>query len=65
MRNAELTRLGKQHEFFFYAGAPHGFNRNGWDGYRPEADATSWARTLDFFKKHLGEMTTKKAAATR
>jgi carboxymethylenebutenolidase len=63
--DAELTRLGKQHEFFFYAGAPHGFNRNGWDGYRPEADATSWARTLDFFKKHLGEMTTKKAATAR
>ena len=61
--DAELTRLGKQHEFFFYAGAPHGFNRQGWDGYRPEADATSWARTLEFFKKHLSAVAGQKAAA--
>ncbi len=60
---AELTRLGKQHEFFFYSGAPHGFNRQGWDGYRPEADATSWARTLEFFKKHLSGVAGQKAAA--
>jgi carboxymethylenebutenolidase len=61
--DAELTRLGKQHEFFFYVGAPHGFNRQGWDGYRPEADATSWARTLEFFKKHLPVVAEQKAAA--
>ena len=61
--DAELIRLGKQHEFFFYAGAPHGFNRQGWDGYRPEADATSWARTLEFFKKHLSGVAGQKAAA--
>jgi len=61
--DAELIRLGKQHEFFFYAGAPHGFNRQGWDGYRPEADATSWARTLEFFKKHLSAVAGQKAAA--
>lgn len=61
--DAELTRLGKEHEFFFYAGAPHGFNRSGWDGYRPEMDKTSWARSLEFFKKHLAEDITRKAAA--
>jgi len=60
---AELTKLGKKHEFFYYADAPHGFNRSGWHGYRPEADTTSWARTLDFFKQHLGEVSTKQAAA--
>ncbi|HEY7219365.1 MAG TPA: dienelactone hydrolase family protein, partial [Candidatus Binatia bacterium] len=60
---AELTKLGKPHEFFFYADAPHGFNRSGWKGYRPEADATSWARTLEFFAKHLGSTATTKVAA--
>ena len=57
--DAELTRLGKPHEFFFYADSPHGFNRSGWKGYRPEADATSWARTLEFFQQHLGETSRK------
>jgi carboxymethylenebutenolidase len=61
--DAELTRLGKEHQFFFYASAPHGFNRQGWDGYRPEADTASWARTLEFFRKHLGDAGTRKAAA--
>jgi carboxymethylenebutenolidase len=61
--DAELTKLSKDHDFFFYAGAPHGFNRQGWNGYRPEADAASWARTLDFFKKHLTQEQHKKAAA--
>jgi len=46
--DAELTRLGKPHEFYFYPNAGHAFNRKGWDGYRPEADAASWPRTLDF-----------------
>jgi len=63
--DAELTRLGKSHEFFFYPGAGHAFNRKGWDGYRPDADAASWPRTLDFFKKHLVDVLTKKAAAAR
>jgi carboxymethylenebutenolidase len=61
--DAELTKLGKAHQFFFYAGAPHGFNRSGWDGYKPDHDATSWARTLDFFAKHLGIVATQRAAA--
>jgi carboxymethylenebutenolidase len=60
--DAELTRLGKVHEFFFYDDAPHGYNRKGWKGYRPEADATSWARSLEFFAKHLGASTAKRSA---
>jgi carboxymethylenebutenolidase len=60
--DAELTRLGKAHEFFFYDDAPHGFNRKGWKGYRPEADATSWSRSLEFFAKHLGASAAKRAA---
>ena len=61
--DAELTKFGKEHEFFFYANAPHGFNRNRWDGYRPQADTISWARTLDFFGKHLGDVSAANAAA--
>lgn len=62
---AELTRLGKAHEFFFYPGAGHAYNRKGWDGYRADADAASWLRTLDFFRKYLVEATSEKAAAAR
>ena len=51
--DAELTRLGKAHQFFFYADAPHGFNRSGWNGYRPEADTASWARTFGIFPATL------------
>jgi carboxymethylenebutenolidase len=61
--DAELSRLGKAHEFFFYAEAPHGFNKSGWNGYKPEHDKTSWARTLEFFSKHLGAAAEKKIAA--
>jgi carboxymethylenebutenolidase len=61
--DAELRRLGKEHEFFFYADAPHGFNRSGWKGYKPDHDKTSWTRTLDFFGKHIGGADAKKAAA--
>lgn len=60
--DAELNKLGKEHQFFFYPAAPHGFNRQGWDGYRPEADIDSWARTLAFFAKHLNETPFKKTA---
>ena len=61
--DAELRRLGKDHEFFFYPDAPHGFNRSGWKGYKSDHDKTSWARTLTFFSKHLGGADAKKAAA--
>ena len=63
--DAELTRLGKTHEFYFYWGAGHAFNRKGWDGYRPDADATSWTRTLEFLRTHLVDVTSRKAAVGR
>ena len=59
----QLRRLGKEHEFFFYPDSPHGFNRSDAKSYRPEHDATSWARTLEFFAKHLVQAPQKKAAA--
>ena len=60
--DAELKRLGKQHEFFFYDNAPHSFNNSGMKKYCPEADKTSWQRTLDFFAKHLAQPEQKKTA---
>lgn len=61
--DAELTRLDKAHEFFFYPDTPHGFNRSGWQGYKPDHDATSWARSLEFFQKYLGATAPQKVAA--
>ena len=61
--DAELNRLGKQHEFFYYDNAPHGFNCAGRKSYRPEADKTSWQRTLEFFATHLAPSAQKKAAS--
>src|SRR6266704_2628667 len=59
--DAELTRLGKLHEFHSYPGAGHAFmNRRG-ERYRADADSDSWPKTLAFFAKHL----TKVAAAAR
>ena len=59
--DAELTRLGKLHEFHSYPGAGHAFmNRRG-ERYRADADSESWPKTLAFFAKHL----TKVAAAAR
>src|ERR1051325_9897676 len=63
--DTELTRLGKSHQFFFYENAPHGFNRSGWNGYRPAADSTSWARSLEFFAAHLSSAATERIAAAR
>ena len=63
--DAELTRSGKPHEFYFYPDTPHAFNRRGWNGYRPEHDTTSWPRTLDFFQQTSGAVAPKKAAAAR
>ena len=61
--DAELNQLGKPHEFFYYDNAPHGFNRSDAKSYRPEADKTSWQRTLEFFATHLAPAEQKKSAA--
>ncbi|MHB8346299.1 MAG: dienelactone hydrolase family protein [Acidiferrobacterales bacterium] len=54
MFDAELSRLGKPHEFFSYAGAGHAFmNFTSAERYRESADRTSWLRTLDFFARYL------------
>ncbi|MBI2290463.1 MAG: dienelactone hydrolase family protein [Betaproteobacteria bacterium] len=38
---------------FWYEGADHGFNRDGYPPYHPEAAALAWRRTLDFLGQHL------------
>ena len=54
--DAELTRLGKAHEFLSYAGADHGFLNPLGARYHKAGAETSWPRTLDFFSKHLGKV---------
>ncbi|GAA4211718.1 dienelactone hydrolase family protein [Actinocatenispora rupis] len=50
---AELTRLGKPHEFHRYDGAGHGFFGADRPNYRPEAAVDGWAKILDFFRRNL------------
>jgi carboxymethylenebutenolidase len=61
--DAELTRLGKAHEFFSYAKTGHAFMDPHGDKYRPESAATAWGRTLDFFARHLGQAKPHRAAS--
>ena len=51
--DAELTRLGKAHEFHAYDGAGHGFMCEDRGSWRAEAAADAWDKTLAFFAKHL------------
>ena len=39
---------------FWYEGADHGFDRDGYPPYHPEAAALARRRTLDFLSQHLG-----------
>jgi carboxymethylenebutenolidase len=51
--DAELTRLGKVHEFYSYPNAAHAFANFGAANYREHAATASWPRTFEFFAKHL------------
>ena len=52
--DAELTRLGKPHEFHSYEGAGHAFFAVDRPSYRVEAANDGWERIWDFFGRHLG-----------
>jgi carboxymethylenebutenolidase len=52
--DAEMTRLGKPHEFHGYPGAGHAFMNEPRPSYRPEAAADAWKRCLGWFSRHLG-----------
>ena len=51
--DAELTRLGKDHEFHTYPGCGHGFNCNARSSYRPESARDAWAKAMAWFDKYL------------
>jgi carboxymethylenebutenolidase len=51
--DAEMTRLGKSHEFYSYANAAHAFANFGSANYREHAANASWPRTFGFFAKLL------------
>jgi carboxymethylenebutenolidase len=52
--DAELTRLGKPHEFHMYDGAGHAFlNFTNPDRHRPQQAADAWATMLAFLDRHL------------
>ena len=51
--DAELTRLGKDHQFYSYAGADHAFMNPSGGRYQQAAAEASWPRTIDFFDKCL------------
>jgi carboxymethylenebutenolidase len=51
--DAELTKMGKVHEFHSYAGAGHAFMNEGRPSYRPEASEDAWTKTIAWFDKYL------------
>ena len=55
--DAELTRLGKPHEFRSYPGAGHAYmDSTNPNRYRQDAADASWPIALGFFEKHLGRV---------
>jgi carboxymethylenebutenolidase len=50
---AELTSLGKEHEFHSYPRAGHAFFATDRRSYRPDAAVDGWKRIFDFFGRHL------------
>lgn len=51
--DAELTRLGKVHEFHIYPGAGHAFMNESRPSYREEAARDAWQRCIDWFRRYL------------
>jgi carboxymethylenebutenolidase len=49
---AECKAAGKTCDFVVYPDAPHGFNADYRQSYRPEAAKDGWARMLAWFKDH-------------
>ena len=51
--DAELTRLGKAHQFYTYPGADHAFMDFTTGRFQQAASDASWPRTLEFFAANL------------
>ncbi len=60
---AALKKAGKKADFKIYPGAGHAFANpnNPWHGYRPEAAADAWQRTLAFLETNLHHVPAPKA----
>jgi len=50
---ATLKAAGKTAEFILYPGAPHAFNADYRQSYRPEAAKDAWTRCVAWFTKYL------------
>jgi len=51
--DAEMTRLGKTHEFHTYSGAGHAFMNEGRPSYREAAAADACSRCIAWFDRYL------------
>jgi carboxymethylenebutenolidase len=51
--DAELTKLGKQHEFHSYPGAGHAFMNEDRPSYREETAKDAWTRCIAWFGRYL------------
>ena len=51
--SAELTRLGKWHEFHLYKDTDHAFCNFSGERFRPRASRAAWNETLAFFEETL------------
>ena len=51
--DAELTRLGKRHEFHTYPGVDHAFMNETGKNYDPAAAADAWRRAVGFLRAEL------------
>lgn len=51
--DAELTRLGKAHEFHSYAGAGHAFMNEDRPSYREAVANDAWPRCIEWFSRYL------------
>jgi carboxymethylenebutenolidase len=51
--DAELTRLGKEHEFHTFDNAGHGFFSVDRPAYRVDAAVEGWRLIFDFYERHL------------
>jgi carboxymethylenebutenolidase len=61
--DAELTKHGKVHEFYSYAGTGHAFMDPYGSKFRAQSAAAAWPRTLDFFARHLAPSKARRAAS--
>jgi dienelactone hydrolase len=52
---SRIDAAGKVHEGFMYTGAPHAFDEDFRDAYRPVASQQAWARTSIFLRWYLSQ----------